>query len=96
LSRKRKVAQVKWSAPLLMGYSEELTLNARTWGVFSGLALLAHLLFGPAEKRRDLRNRHSARERVGQKEPVRVRPRFGRPVLCPVHHARLSSLARSF
>jgi hypothetical protein len=24
---------------------------------------------------------------VGQKEPVRVRPRFGRAVLCPVHHA---------
>ena len=51
MSRKRKVAQVKWCASLLMGYSEELTLNARAWGVLSGLALLAHLLFGPAEKR---------------------------------------------
>ena len=89
MSRKRKVAQVKWCAPLLMGYSEELTLNARAWGVLSGLALLAHLLFGPAEKRRDLRNRHSARERVNQKEQIGLRPRLADVVLCPVRHSRL-------
>ena len=51
--------------------------------------LLAHLLFGPAQKRRDLRNRHSARERVNQKEQIGLRPRLADVVLCPVRHSRL-------
>jgi hypothetical protein len=67
----------------------ELTLNARAWGVLSGLALLAHFLFGPAEKRRDLRNRHSARERVNQKEQIGLLPRLADVVLCVVRQNRL-------
>jgi len=64
----------------------ELIPNAGTWLVLNCLALLAHFPFGPVEERRAVRKRHSARERVDQKEKIRLLPRLADVMLCSVRH----------
>jgi hypothetical protein len=94
-TRKHKVAPFASHTPVLVddeGDKWLAVLSTRTPRQPKRLELPPHLVFGSAEERRHFRNRHSASERVDQKEPVRVRPRFGRAVLCPVHHARFASL----